>query len=87
MADEWSGPTDNSKGRNQGTCLKNIVPLPLCTSQIPHGTLTDRTRLKIRPENDETGSGISQSGDTTSALTRQYGETAEIRLGYQGNKH
>lgn len=40
--------------------------------------------LKIRPENDEAESGLSQNGGTTSALTRQYGETAEIRLATRG---
>ena len=66
--------------------LKN-VPLPLCTSQIPHGPPTDRPGLKIRSENDyEAGSGLIQYGGTTSALTRRQGETAEIRFGYHGNK-
>jgi len=42
---------------------EKIVPLPSCTSQFPHGTPTDRTGLKIRPENDEAGSGLSQNGE------------------------
>jgi len=84
MADEWSGQVTTHSAESRHLLKKKK---PTCHS-VHHKSHIDRplnrTGLKIRPENDEAESSLSQNGGTTSALTRQYGETAEIRLATRG---